>query len=173
MLEIEKSMFEIKFAEIHLRQRMYEKKSFVTVLATIEFYPTIVLDNVVEGSIEIKLDLSDITSLNDLSGKEYQGDIGNVTISVNNDGVWEHQSYDEFSMKFGKLKGRKIEFSCQTANCKLETTGTLVSLYTTTTGQKYLEKEFCLDQFYPNPIVKKIGSNEVYKYYVKDEKLSD
>ena len=30
---------------------------------------------------------------------KYEGKIGNVTISVNNDGVWEHESYEDFKVE--------------------------------------------------------------------------
>ena len=106
MLEIKKHPFKEKFTEINIRQRNYERKSFITVQFTTEFYPSIVNDQIVSGAIDLKLDLSDIHALDDLSLKKYQGDIGSLTISVNNNGIWEHQTLDQFEVTFGKREIR-------------------------------------------------------------------
>ena len=62
MIKIENSKFSEKFTEINIRQRMYENKSFITLIINTEFFPTIVGDNVVSGNIEIKLDVNEIKS---------------------------------------------------------------------------------------------------------------
>ena len=71
MLEIKKHSFKEKFTEINIRQRNYENQSFITVQFTTEFYPSIVNDQIVSGAIDLKLDLSDIHALDDLSSKKY------------------------------------------------------------------------------------------------------
>lgn len=168
MLKIEKSKFSEKFTEINIRQRMYKKKSYITLIINTEFYPSLVGENLVSGAIEIKLDIEGIKSLDDLVGKSYKGDIGSITISVNNDGIWEHQSKDDFEITITKRDKRKLSFELKTDNCTLKTTGILVSLYTTSSTEKELSKNFSLDDFYDNLIVKSIGNNEIRKYFVKE-----
>lgn len=168
MLKIEKSKFSEKFTEINIRQRIYKKKSYITLIINTEFYPSLVGDNLVSGAIEIKLDIEGIKSLDDLVGKSYKGDIGSITISVNNDGIWEHQSKDDFEIIITKRDKRKLSFELKTDNCTLKTTGILVSLYTTSSTEKELSKNFSLDDFYDNPVVKSIGNNELRKYFVKE-----
>ena len=168
MIKIENSKFSEKFTEINIRQRMYENESFITLIINTEFFPTIVGDNVVSGNIEIKLDVNDIKSLDDLVGKSYNGDIGKVTISVNNDGIWEHDTKDNFELCIKERKGRNLKFFLKTDNCKLETTGVMVSLYTTSTSEESLKENFNLNDFYDKAIIKEIGSNKIFKYIVKE-----
>lgn len=168
MLKIEKSKFSEKFTEINIRQRIYKEKNYLTLMINTEFYPSLVGDNLVSGVIETKLDLEGIKSLDDLVGKSYKGDIGSVTISVNNDGIWEHQTVDTFEIIIIDRKARKLTFELKTDNCELKTTGILVSLYTTSSTNEELEKYFDLSDFYNKPIVKEIGNNKVMKYFVKE-----
>ena len=168
MLKIEKSKFSEKFTEINIRQRLYKENTFITLMINTEFYPSLVGDRLVSGVIEVKLDIQDIKSLDDLVGKNYKGDIGSVVISVNNDGVWEHQTQDEFEVTILERKGRKLNFELKTENCTLKTTGIMVSLYTTSSTEKQLSNSFDLKDFYDNPIIKTIGNNEVIKYFVKE-----
>lgn len=168
MLKIEKTKFSEKFTEINIRQRMYKKKSFITLIINTEFYPALVGENLVSGAIEVKLDIKDIKSLDDLVGKSYKGDMGSVTISVNNDGIWEHQSKNEFEIAITGRNKRKLSFELKTDNCTLKTTGIMVSLYTTSSTDEELSRNFSLDDFYENPVVKSIGNNEVRKYFVKE-----
>ena len=168
MLKIEKSKFSEKFTEINIRQRMYKNKSYITLMINCEFYPSLVGDNLVSGAVEIKLDINDIKSLDDLVGKSYKGDIGSVNISVNNDGVWEHDSATEFEINILKRDNRKLTFELKTENCTLKTTGVMVSLYTTSSNEEELTNNFDLSDFYEKPVVKTIGASEVRKYFVKE-----
>lgn len=169
MLKIENSKFREKFTEINIRQRLYEGTSYITLIANTEFYPALVEDRLVSGAIEIKLDIKDIKSLDDLVNKSYKGDIGSVTISVNNDGVWEHMSQDSFSVEILKREGRELTFKLESDNCLMETTGIMVSLYTTSSTEKELGYSFDLKDFYERPVTKKIGKNEIFKYFVKED----
>lgn len=168
MLKIEKSKFSEKFTEINIRQRMYDNKSFITLIINTEFYPSLVGENLVSGAVEVKLDINDIKSLDDLVGKSYKGDIGSVSISVNNDGIWEHKSFDSFEISFLERKNRKLSFCLKTDNCSLKTTGVVVSLYTTSSTYEQLDENFDLKDFYDRPVVKNIGNNKVFKYFVKE-----
>jgi len=168
MLKIEGTKFLEKFIEINIRQRMYEGKSFITLIVNTEFYPSLVKDSVVNGSIEVKLDINNINSINDLIGKSYEGDIGKVTISVNNNGVWEHQTKEEFKFKIGNRNGRELSFCLECDNCKLDASGIIVSLYTTSTNKEELEKNFDLSDFYDSFVTKEIGNNKIMKFFVKE-----
>lgn len=168
MIKIEKSEFTEKFTEINIRQRMYNEDSFVTLIINTEFYPSLVGDNLVSGVVEAKIDINNIKSLNDLVGKHYKGDIGSINISVNNDGVWEYQSKDDFEISIINRKGRNLEFELSTDNCVIKTIGTIVSLYTTSSSDEKLNENFDLSDFYKKPIVKNVGNNAVMKYFVKE-----
>lgn len=168
MLEIEKTKFREKFTEINIRQRMYDGKSFITLIVNTEFFPSLVKDNVVSGVIEVKLDIDNIKSIDELVGKSYKGDIGKVTISVNNDGIWEHQTVDNFKFDIKNRNKRELGFILETDNCKLETKGVLVSLYTTSTSKKDLDDNFDLSDFYDNSIIKEVGNSRIVKYFVKE-----
>lgn len=168
MLKIEKTKFKEKFTEINIRQRIYQEKNFITLMITTEFFPSLVENNVVSGVVEVKLDIEGVHSLEELVGKHYQGDIGNVTISVNNNGIWEHQSKDDFEVSITKKNGRELTFTLKTDNCQLKTTGVMVSLYTTSSSEKALLKEFDLRDFYEKAMIKEIGNNKILKYFVKE-----
>ncbi len=168
MLKINDIEFKEKFTEVNIRQRMYKEKNIITLIITTEFYPALFGENVVSGAIEAKIDLEGIKSLDELQERTHEGEIGNVTISVNNDGVWEHESKDNFKIEIKKRKNRDLEFILKTDNCELDTIGVLVSLYTTSTSREKLLKEFDLDDFYDKPTIREIGNNKVYKYFVKE-----
>jgi len=167
MLKIQNNEFEIKYTEINIRQRMYQNESYITLMINTEFYPTLVEDNVVSGSIDIKLDIKDIKSLDELNNKNYKGDIGNATISVNNNGIWEHESCDNFKIKLKEKENKLLDFELETKNCELKTKGRIVSLYTTSTSTEELAKNFDLRDFHNIPITKEIGNSKIYKYFIK------
>lgn len=168
MLKIEKTEFEMKYTEINIRQRLYKGSSYITLLLNTEFFPTLVGNSIVSGAIEAKIDVEGITSLDDLVDKKYEGDIGSATISVNNNGIWEHQSYSKFKVKFGQRNGRNIEILLETDNTKLETKAVIVSLYTTSSNEDELKKYFDFSDFYDVKQVKEIGNSKVIKYFVKE-----
>ena len=168
MLKINNVEFKEKFAEAHLRQRIYEGISYITLMATIEFYPTLANDCILSGAIDIKVDMNDIHSLKDLEDKELKGDIGSVTISVNNDDIWEHNKSDNFSVKLGNLKNRELEFFLKTEECELSTTLELISFYTTSSKEKELKESFSFDGFYPKKLEKKVGGSQIIKYFIKE-----
>lgn len=168
MLKINKIKFKEKFTEINIRQRMYKKKSFITLMVTTEFFPSLVGEALVSGVIEVKLDIQGIKSLNDLVGKNYKGDIGSVTISANNDGIWEHQSYEQFEFSILKRAGRELSFVLKTEIGELKTKGVMVNLYTTSSTEKEIANNFDLSDFYEKPIVKEIGNSQIRKYFVKE-----
>lgn len=167
MLKIQNNEFQIKYTEINIRHRLYQEESYITLIINTEFFPSLIDDQVISGSVEIKLDLKDIKSLSDLESKEYKGDIGNVTISINNDGIWENESKDEFEIKIKNINDKKLEFELKTDNCQLATLGNIISLYTTSTSHDKLSENFDLKDFHNKPIIKEIGNSKIYKYYLK------
>ena len=168
MLKIKNINFKEKFAEAHLRQRIYEGTSYITLMATIEFYPKFVNDSILSGALDIKVDIKDIHSLKDLENKELSGNIGSVTISVNNDDIWEHEKSDNFSVKLGKIRNRELEIILKTEECKLNTKLELISLYTTSSKEEELKESFSLDGFYPKTLEKKVGTSQIIKYFVSE-----
>ena len=167
MLKINNENFEIKYTEVNLRQRMYIKKSYITVNIMTEFFPSIVDDRVISGSIDIKLDLNNVKSIGDLLDKKYAGDIGCVTISINNDGIWEHNICDKYEIELLSRKDKKIKFKLKTDNCTLSTEGTIVSLYSTSSTTKELTKNFDLKDFHNKPVIKQIGNSTISRYFLK------
>ena len=165
MIKINNIKFEEKFSEANIRYRVFEDNNVITLILNTEVYPSLFKDNVVSGGIEAKIDIEGISSIKDLDNKSYK-DNGNITISVNNDGVWEHESYEKFKVEIKDIKNRKIKISLKTDTLDLNTTATLVSLYTTSTSREKLLKKFDLDDFYDKPIIRKINNSEVYKYFV-------
>lgn len=168
MIKINNIKFEEKFSEANIRYRVFEDKNVITLIINTEFYPSVFKDNVVSGAIEAKIDIEGINKVDDLENTKYEGKIGNVTISVNNDGVWEHESYEDFKVEIKDINNRKIKLSIKTDTLNMNTTATLVSLYTTSTSREKLLKRFDLNNFYDKPIIRKIGNNEVYKYFAKE-----
>ncbi len=168
MIRIRDQEVKEKFTEIHLRQRMYQEKSYVTLMIITEFYPTEMSQGIVSGSIEAKIDLEGISCLDDLEKKNLEGDIGSVTLSVNNNGIWEHQSEDQFQIQIIQRKGRELTFVLTTSEFVLDTYGELVSLYTTSTSRENLEEVFKMDDFYDKVVEKKVGNGTIVKYFVKE-----
>ena len=168
MIKINNIKFEEKFSEANIRYRVFEDKNVITLIINTEFYPSVFKDNVVSGAIEAKIDIEGINKVDDLENTKYEGQIGNVTISVNNNGVWEHESYEDFKVEIKDINNRKMKLSIKTDTLNMNTTATLVSLYTSSTSREKLLKRFDLNNFYDKPIIRKIGNNEVYKYFIKE-----
>lgn len=168
MLELENHKFEIKSAELNFKQRNYRGESIVTVQIMIEFFPSLVNDNIVSGTIEVKLDTNKVKSIKDIENNTFKGDIGNVMIAALNNGNFEYLSKDEFEISFKEKNNRKIEFTLKLDNCILNTEATMVSLYTTSTDKKDLKDKFDLSDFYDTYIEKEMGKNKILKFFVKE-----
>ncbi len=167
MITIENVNFEKKYSEIYFRQRMFEGKSILTVEIRTEVFPELVNNQIVYGEIEVKVDLPEIKKIDDLLLKNYKGKIGNINLSMNNDGIWETKSVDDFSITFEKRNGRKLEFSLMFENGKIEEEATMISLYTTSTKLEELEKHFDMSDFHEKALTKEINHRFIYRYFVK------
>ncbi len=168
MLTLNHISFQVKSTEMNLKQRTYQGKSIITAEIMTEFFPKMVDGDVLSGAITIKLDMTQVKSLDVMANKKYQGEIGNVTFSVNKNGIWEHVSCSDFEFAFHKRSGNQFAFEMHTKDpvCDLELTTTLVSLYTT--NDEKLKTQFELADFYETPITREIGTSSIKKYYIKD-----
>ena len=81
MLKIQNNEFKIKFTEINIRQRMFENESFITLMINTEFFPALIDESVISGSIEFKLDLKEIKSIDELINNN-EVKIGKYTLPV-------------------------------------------------------------------------------------------
>lgn len=167
VLKINNYEFEIKFSEINFRQRTYNGKSYITVNIMNEFFPTLVKENIVYGSTDIKIDVEEIHSIDEFIGKEYNGQIGTIHISVNNDGVWETNAVEDFSVKFIKREKKNLFFQITGKDFVYEGSSRMVSLYTTSTSKEELEKKFNLKDFYTQTVQREIGKSTVTKFFIQ------
>lgn len=167
-IQIRNIEFKEKFTEINIRQRMYQDKQYITLMITTEFYPSLVNDQIISGTIEAKIDMDNVSCIDDLVGKKLEGNIGCVTLSVYNDGIWEHQSTEQFQIEIKNRNGRELEFLLIIPDVRLEAKGILVSLYSTSSSKEELVKLFNLDDFYEPFVEKEIGSKKIIKYFVKE-----
>lgn len=167
-IQIRNIEFKEKFTEMNIRQRMYQEKQYITLLITTEFYPALVNEQIVSGTIEAKIDMENIHCIKDLVGKKLDGDIGSVTLSVYNDGIWEHQTTEHFQIEIKNRNERELEFLLTMKDVTLETKGTLVSLYSTSSSREELAEVFDLGDFYESFVEKEIGSKKIVKYFVKE-----
>lgn len=167
MLKINNYEFETKFSEINFRQRNYNGKSYITVNITTEFFPTLVKQSIVYGSVDIKIDLEEIHSIDDLLSKSFQGDVGTIHISVNNDGIWETNTIEDFSIHFLERKDRNLFFEIQGKDFIYNDSSRMISLFTTSTSKEELTKKFDLKDFYEQTIEREIGKSIVTKYFIK------
>lgn len=165
MLKLKNNEYQIKYTQIDIRERMYQGDSVVTLIIHTEFYPEVYNDSIIYGDIEINVDLKDIFSLKDLEDKQYHGDIGKVSFSICNQGIWESSCISQFSISFGKIQNRMLDIKLESCECYLEDKGRLVSLYTTSNQE--LDKVFDLDSFYHFDIKKEIGKSSISRYFVK------
>ena len=159
-----------KSCEMNIKQRMYQNESIVTVQIMVEFFPTMINGQIVSGLVEVNIDTNDIHAINDLENKEYKGKVGRATLSINNEGVWEHNNLYDLNVVFGKIVDHEISVKVEMEDCKLNINPTIVSLYTTSSSEDKICKNFDMKDFYEKPIKKEIGKNTILKYFVKGEK---
>lgn len=170
MILIRNTEVKQKSCEMNLKQRMYQKESIVTVQIMTEFFPTMIGTQLVSGAVEVNVDTNNIHSLSDLENKEYEGKVGRATISVCNEGIWEHNNLYDLKVKFGTKNKDEIPVTIELEDCKLEVVPTIVSLYTTSSTEKSVQKNFDMTEFYEEPMKREIGKNTILKYFVKREK---
>ena len=167
MLEINKQIFDVKSAEINFRQRNYNEKSYITVNITTDFFPSIVNDQVVYGNIDLKIDLEGIKSIEDLVNKEYNGEIGTINISVNNDGIWESNNIENFKVVFTNREDKYLSFKISAKDFEYEDKARMISLYTTSTSEEDLQTKFDLKDFHLRAIKREVGKSVISKYFIK------
>jgi len=162
MLKIKNNIVEEKCSEINIKHRTYEKESIITVQINLEFFPKMIDSMIISGKADIKIDLLNIKSIDELCGKKYKGDIGYIKISVNNNGIWEDKSFDEFEVEFKERKENKLRIILNCDDMNFDNYVTIVSLYTC---YKNINDYFDIKNFYEQPFITKIGNKEIFKYY--------
>ena len=167
MLEINKQKFDVKSAEINFRQRNYNEKSYITVNITTDFFPSIVNDQVVYGNIDLKIDLEGIKSIENLVNKEYNGEIGTINISVNNDGIWESNNIENFKVVFTNREDKYLSFKISAKDFEYEDKARMISLNTTSTSEEDLQTKFDLKDFHLRAIKREVGKSVISKYFIK------
>jgi len=167
MLKINNYEFDIKFSETNFRQRNYNNQSYITINITSEFFPSLVKESIIYGAVDIKIDLTEIKSIDDLIGKEHKGDIGKLHISVCNDGIWEENTIKDFEITFEKRCGKDLFFEIKGKDFYYKDSSRMVSLYTTSTKPEELEKCFNLEAFYNQTTKREIGKSTITKYFIK------
>lgn len=167
MIKIRNVEVKQKSCELNLKQRMYQGESIITVQMMLEFFPTMIDGQIASGALEVNVDVTDIHSLNDLENKTYSGKVGRATLSVCNEGVWEHNNIYDLNVTFGKRNGNDISVKVEVEDCNCEVTATIVSLYTVSSSEENMSKSFVMEDFYEKPIKKEIGKNTILKYIVK------
>lgn len=163
MLKIRGQEFQVKFCEVNLRQRMFEGESIVTVCMNMEFYPEVMDDSVVYGSVEVKVDVDGVKSLNDIGHQHF--DAGTVCFNVCKDGVWESDVVGNLSISFGSVHDRLLDIELSTSDILFDDVARVVSLYTTSNQE--LGKMFDMCDFYTKDEYKTIGKSTILKYYLK------
>lgn len=170
MLNLKKESFQIQFSEINFRQRFYQDKNIVTILLQTTFYPKQVDKSIVNGTIEVTLDIDKMKSLKDLENRAFEKEEIKVNISVSKDGIWEHVTFYDGKLVFKKKQKNIIEFVLTSKEAELEVNSSagMVSLYSTSSSEKQLKELICMDEFYEVPIRKEIQKREILKYIVKN-----
>jgi len=166
MLEIEKTKFEISTSEIEIKQRMFEGESIVSIQIRTSFYPNLINDKIISGSVDIVVD-DKIRSLDELNNKKY--DNGKITFTKSVDGKWETESFYDFEIIFKERNNNKIEIEviCNKANLKYHSACYITSLYTTSSTEEEIKKYFDLKDFYNKPVIKELSKSVISKYIVK------
>ena len=169
MIKIKGYQFEEKFTEINLRQRTFEGNSIISVIIRCEIFPACYEESIINGAVEVVFDTDKIKSLDNLSNIKSSGEIGKVTMSVSKNGIWEHNTLYDYNIEFGKRNDNKIRVKVSCDDLVLDVTGTIVSLYTTST--KELNDVFEMKDFYTYTIDSVIGKSHITKYIVKNKNL--
>lgn len=165
MIQIKGYQFVEKFAEMNLKQRNYQGESIVSIELTCEFFPNYYEEAIVSGAVQITFDCNHLRSLDELSEKKEQGELGKITISINKNGIWEHKTLYQYEIEFQKRVGNQIPVIIKAEELEINVSVTIVSLYSV--GNKKLEEVFNLDDFHPVKLEKEIGNSTIIKYIAK------
>lgn len=170
MLTIKNTPFQIQSIELNLRQRTYEKESIISLMLDLSFYPRELDGEIVSGSISVVADTNQVHCLNDLEQKTFDQEV-KVSCAISRNGFWEHYDAYDGILTFQTRKQNQIAFTLESKKNELHIEGvaTMVSLYTTSTREEELKKQFQMNDFYTISIQKGIQKRTILKYFVKNE----
>lgn len=170
MLTIKNTPFQVQSIELNLRQRTYEKKSIISLMLDLSFYPRELDGEIVSGSISVVADTNQVHCLNDLEQKTFDQEV-KVSCAISRNGFWEHYDAYDGILTFQTRKQNQIAFTLESKKNELHIEGvaTMVSLYTTSTREEELKKQFQMNDFYTISIQKGIQKRTILKYFVKNE----
>lgn len=170
MLTIKNTPFQVQSIELNLRQRTYEKESIISLMLDLSFYPRELDGEIVSGSISIVADTNQVHCLNDLEQKTFDQEV-KVSCAISRNGFWEHYDAYDGILTFQTRKQNQIAFTLESKKNELHIEGvaTMVSLYTTSTREEELKKQFQMNDFYTISIQKGIQKRTILKYFVKNE----
>lgn len=170
MLTIKNTPFQVQSIELNLRQRTYEKESIVSLMLDLSFYPRELDGEIVSGSISVVADTNQVHCLNDLEQKTFDQEV-KVSCAISRNGFWEHYDAYDGILTFQTRKQNQIAFTLESKKNELHIEGvaTMVSLYTTSTREEELKKQFQMNDFYTISIQKGIQKRTILKYFVKNE----
>ena len=171
MLTIKNTPFQVQSIELNLRQRTYEKESIISLMLDLSFYPRELDGEIVSGSISVVADTNQVHCLNDLEQKTFDQEV-KVSCAISRNGFWEHYDAYDGILTFQTRKQNQIAFTLESKKNELHIEGvaTMVSLYTTSTREEELKKQFQMNDFYTISIQKGIQKRTILKYFVKNEK---
>ncbi len=161
MIKLKNNKLKLQYSELNLKQRLFEKESIVSLELKTSFYPSLIDEDIVFGSIDLTVDCN-IKSLQQLVGKEFNE--GKVVVNLNENGNWNSYTFYEFKAKFIELND-DITFELTFTDCEIKEKANITSLYSI--GNKDVSEYFDLSSFHKNPIVKQIANKEIFKYYKK------
>lgn len=170
MLTIKNTPFQVQSIELNLRQRTYEKESIISLMLDLSFYPRELDGEIVSGSISVVADTNQVHCLNDLEQKTFDQEV-KVSCAISRNGFWEHYDAYDGILTFQTRKQNQIAFTLESKKNELHIEGvaTMVSLYTTSTREEELKKQFQMNDFYTISIQKGIQKRTILKYFVKNE----
>ncbi len=163
MIKLKNELVKLQSSELNIKQRVFEKQSIVTLELKTLFYPTLIDEQIVFGSIELTVDNSECKSLNDFLKTDFKD--GKVVVNLNEDGKWNTYTFYDFKIKFIKIEENDISFELEFTDCKISEKANITSLYTI--GNKNIAEYFDLSDFYEKPIVKEIANKEIFKFFKK------
>ena len=170
MLTLKNTPFQVQSIELNLRQRTYEKESIISLMLDLSFYPRELDGEIVSGSISVVADTNQVHCLNDLEQKTFDQEV-KVSCAISRNGFWEHYDAYDGILTFQTRKQNQIAFTLESKKNELHIEGvaTMVSLYTTSTREEELKKQFQMNDFYTISIQKGIQKRTILKYFVKNE----
>ena len=164
MLKLKNSEVDIQFSDINLKHRYFEKENIISVEIKINFYPKLINDRIVSGTIDLLVDTDKVNCLNDLSGLKFSE--GRLSVTINDDGLWNTFKYNDFNLEFGNLVKNKLDVKLSLDEIEFDDKAVVLSLYTF--NEDALKKNFDMSSFYEKSILRQMSNKEISKFYTKN-----